>query len=106
MRLAEGQIRRLVANRSGRPVRDDRGRGQREIGPRHAGIAADEEIRPGGASARLCRDMTLEPGISTAAPTAVFAVFRSKITAADIRYGAEMLGCQGSGDRDNSETTR
>ena len=53
MRLTEGQIRRLVANHSGRPVRNDRRRGQREIRTRHASHAADEEIGPGGAATHI-----------------------------------------------------
>src|SRR5690349_8939327 len=53
MRLAEGQIWHLVANRSRRLVRNDVRLGQGKIRPSHASDAADEEVGFAGAAPGL-----------------------------------------------------
>src|SRR5690348_4900677 len=53
MWLTERQIRRLVANRSDRLVRDDVRPGQGKIRPSHASDAKDEEVGFAGAAPGL-----------------------------------------------------
>src|ERR1700730_8240723 len=72
MRLAEGQIRCLVAHRSRRLVRDDGRSGQRKIRTPHASHAANEEIEPGSAASSVCRDLISEfESTGTIAPKTV-----------------------------------
>lgn len=58
MRLAQGQVRRILADRPHHPERDAAGQGPREGEEGHGGDAQDAEDRHRDAEARLRAEIT------------------------------------------------